>query len=39
MKGILKPLCAALLLASSGAAVQASSHREALAVLNRGLRG
>src|SRR3982750_1231452 len=34
MKGVLKPLCAALLLAGSGAAVQASSHREALAILN-----
>ena len=34
MKGVLKPLCAALLLATSAVAAQASSHREALAVLN-----
>lgn len=34
MKGVLKPLCAALLLATSTVAAQASSHREALAVLN-----
>jgi len=34
MKGVLKPLCTALLLATSVVAVQASSHREALAVLN-----
>ena len=34
MKRVLKPLCAALLLATSAVAAQASSHREALAVLN-----
>ena len=34
MKGVLKQLCAALLLATSAVAAQASSHREALAVLN-----
>lgn len=34
MKGVMKPLCAALLLATSAVAAQASSHREALAVLN-----
>ena len=34
MKSILKTLCAGLMLAASALAVQASSHREALAVLN-----
>src|SRR6185436_16595755 len=34
MKGVLKQLCAGLMLATSAVAAQASSHREALAVLN-----
>jgi len=34
MKGVLKQLCAALMVATSAVAAQASSHREALTVLN-----